>query len=212
VAGTVLFGGPREKRNAHEGPIVVEINDPVAHVRYVFSLDEPIAHRQELPAERHPHTFARGQPGMIGGATSITTVARGAGEAPIGSTGVIREVEPLPGTPGVDPESRPQMTTENLGTRPIEGIQTEGKRRTRTWAVGAIGNDRPISATFETWTSPELREVILSKADDPRSGEFTHKLIKMNRSDPDPSLFEPPSGYTVKDESGEFTVDWGVTR
>lgn len=75
VAGTVLFGGPREKRNAHEGPIVVEINDPVAHVRYVFSLDEPIAHRQELPAERHPHTFARGQPGMIGGATSITTVA-----------------------------------------------------------------------------------------------------------------------------------------
>ena len=74
--------------------------------------------------------------------------------------------------------------------------------------VTATGNDRPITNVSETWISPDLKEVVLRKSDDPRSGELTHKLININRSEPDPSLFEPPPGYTVKDEKREFNLNW----
>jgi len=98
--------------------------------------------------------------------------------------------------------------TEDLGTQIIEGIPAEGKRHTTTYPVGFMGNDRPITNTSESWTSPDLKEVILSKSNDPRSGEHTHKLVNISRNEPDPSLFEPPPGYTVKNETGEFTINW----
>jgi hypothetical protein len=48
----------------------------------------------------------------------------------------------------------------------------------------------------------------LSKSDDPRRGEHTRKLVNMNRTEPDASLFEVPPGYTVKDEKKEFSINW----
>lgn len=33
------------------------------------------------------------------------------------------------------------------------------------------------------------------------TGQTTYRLININRSDPDPSLFAVPAGYTIKDES-----------
>jgi hypothetical protein len=42
---------------------------------------------------------------------------------------------------------RPKTTSESLGTQMIEGLNTEGTRRTTTWAVGSIGNDREIVVT-----------------------------------------------------------------
>jgi hypothetical protein len=51
--------------------------------------------------------------------------------------------------------------------------------------------------------------VILSHMNDPRSGEQTLKLININRSEPDPSLFQPPPDYTVVDEKADFTIKWG---
>jgi len=56
--------------------------------------------------------------------------------------------------------------------------------------------------------SAELKVVILSKMSDPRSGEQTQKLINISRSEPDPSLFEPPPDYTVVDEKADFTIKW----
>jgi hypothetical protein len=75
-----------------------------------------------------------------------------------------------------------------------------------------MGNDRPIVSTFETWASPELKEIILRKSDDPRSGKQKYKLVDINRSEPDPSLFEPPPSCTAKDETGEFKIDWVAPR
>jgi len=57
-----------------------------------------------------------------------------------------------------------------------------------------------------------LKEVILSKTDDPQYGEQTEKLINISRSEPDASLFEAPAGYTVKDETGELTLEWNSRR
>jgi hypothetical protein len=31
----------------------------------------------------------------------------------------------------------------------------------------------------------------------------------VNRSEPDPSLFQPPPDYTVIEETGDFTMKWG---
>lgn len=91
---------------------------------------------------------------------------------------------------------------------PVERIPAEGTKTTTTWPTGSVGNDRPIVSISESWTSPDLKEIILRKSDDPRSGERTHKLVNISRSEPDTSLFGPPPGYTVNDEEREFTIDW----
>jgi len=196
-------------------PTLVEINDPVAHVRYVFDLDEAVAHRQELPAEHSRVAPAQGQPGhaVVAVATGLNAVGGGMGDAGTSSTIAGRSAAPSIATrQGVDDETRPQTTTEDLGTQIIEGIQAEGMRITTTWPIGSMGNDRPITEISEHWRSPDLKEDILRKSDDPRYGERTHKLVNLTRSEPDPSLFEPPPGYTVKAEAGEFTIEWNNTR
>jgi hypothetical protein len=58
----------------------------------------------------------------------------------------------------------------------------------------------------ETWYSPELQMVILSKRSDPRFGETTYRVTNIVRSEPDAALFQVPSEYTVID-SGSKKVD-----
>jgi len=98
--------------------------------------------------------------------------------------------------------------TEKLEPQIIEGVLAEGTRRTFTWPEGSVGNDRTMTSVTETWRSPELQVRLLIKTSDPRLGEHTDRLINLNRSEPDPSLFVPPPDYTVVDEKGEFTVKW----
>jgi hypothetical protein len=84
------------------------------------------------------------------------------------------------------------MKREPLGTQVIEGVNAEGTRDTRTIPAGAIGNEKPIVITSETWFSPELQVVVLSKRNDPRFGETVYKLTGITRGEPDPSLFQVP--------------------
>jgi hypothetical protein len=84
------------------------------------------------------------------------------------------------------------MKHESLGTQVIEGVSAEGTRDTRTIPAGAIGNEKPIVITSETWFSPELQVVVLSKRNDPRFGETVYKLTGITRGEPDPSLFQVP--------------------
>jgi hypothetical protein len=208
----VFRGAIGRHTNTPKPPAVVEINDPVAHVRYVFIVGEPVAHRQELPdGPQHPSTRVQtGQP-ISGVAGGVISVAAGLGETVLPPPPIAHKLAVGAGQ-GADDPNRPHTTTEDLGTEIIEGIQAEGQRTTTTWPVGSLGNDRPITHTQEAWRSPELKEIILTKRDDPRSGEQTNKLVNISRSEPDASLFEPPAGYTVKDETGEFTIEWGTQR
>ena len=121
----------------------------------------------------------------------------------ISASDAIGKVTPSPA------ETRPEMSTEKLGTQTIEGVLAEGTRRTTTWRVNSQGNDRPISAVDERWNSPELKATILSKINDPQFGESTQKLINISRDEPSLSLFQPPPEYTVVDEEGDFTIKWG---
>ena len=92
-----------------------------------------------------------------------------------------------------------KATTEDLGSQTMQGIAVTGTRTTRTIPKGQIGNDAPISIVTEVWTSPELKTVVYSKRTDPRMGEQTFQLTNISRSEPGPSLFTVPSGFTVTD-------------
>src|SRR5450755_4483212 len=53
------LGGPGIRP---EGPTIVEIVDPIAHVRYIFDLAEPVALRQKLPAGESRGDSTQGHP------------------------------------------------------------------------------------------------------------------------------------------------------
>lgn len=90
----------------------------------------------------------------------------------------------------------------DLGTQTIEGVPAQGTRTTRTIPAGAVGNEQPIVITTETWYSPDLKVLVLSKTSDPRIGETTYKLTNIQRSEPPADLFQVPADYTVKDQPG----------
>jgi hypothetical protein len=94
-----------------------------------------------------------------------------------------------------------EVNQEQLGTQMIEGVAAEGTRVTFTIPAGKIGNERPIVTVNERWYSPELQTIVLTKNSDPRMGETTYRLTNIDRSEPDPSLFQVPADYTV-DEGG----------
>jgi len=95
-----------------------------------------------------------------------------------------------------------EVNQEQLGSQTIEGVVAEGTRVTFTIPAGKIGNERPIVTVNERWYSPELQTVVLSKNNDPRMGETTYRLTNIDRSEPDPSLFQVPADYKV--EEGGF--------
>jgi hypothetical protein len=91
--------------------------------------------------------------------------------------------------------------TEQLGMQNIEGVDCEGTRTTTTIPAGAIGNERPIEIVYEKWYSKDLQMIVYSKHSDPRFGEQTYRLTNINRSEPDPSLFEVPAGYKLQSQN-----------
>ena len=90
---------------------------------------------------------------------------------------------------------------ESLGKQMIEGVEAEGTRSTLTIPAGEIGNERPIEIVSERWYSPELQTVVMTRHSDPRFGETTYKLTNISRTEPERSLFEVPTGYTLKEET-----------
>jgi hypothetical protein len=89
-------------------------------------------------------------------------------------------------------------TTTSLGTETINGVQAQGTRYTRTIPVGQIGNEKPIVITTERWYSPDLQMYVMTKTTDPVRGDSIRQLTNVQMSEPDPSLFQVPSGYTVQ--------------
>jgi hypothetical protein len=88
-------------------------------------------------------------------------------------------------------------TEESLGTRQIEGVKATGRKSTSTIPTGQIGNDRPIVITDERWESPELKQIVLSRFRDPRTGDVEFQLTNINRREPPADLFQVPADYTI---------------
>jgi len=91
----------------------------------------------------------------------------------------------------------PNVVTTDLGMQTINGVQATGTRITRTIPAGEIGNAQAIQVVTETWQSPDLKIPVMVKRSDPRSGTTVTQLINITRVEPDPSLFQVPSDYTV---------------
>jgi hypothetical protein len=99
-------------------------------------------------------------------------------------------------------ENRTPPKTESLGTQIIEGVSAEGKRMTETIAAGRVGNERAIEVVNETWYSAELQTVVKSRHSDPRTGDVVYTLTNITRAEPDPTLFQVPADYKVREDGG----------
>ena len=95
------------------------------------------------------------------------------------------------------PESVKKTRTESLGKQVIEGVEAEGTRVTRTIPAGEIGNTLPIYVVDENWYSRELQMPVMTRHQDPRSGETVFRLTNISRAEPARSLFEVPADYTI---------------
>lgn len=109
------------------------------------------------------------------------------------------ELKRTDNSPTVSADGRKR--TEILGSQRIEGVEAQGKRTVTTIPAGEIGNTLPIEITEESWYSPELKTVVMTKRHDPRSGDTTYRLTNINRRDPERSLFQVPGDYKVIEKS-----------
>jgi hypothetical protein len=99
-------------------------------------------------------------------------------------------------------------TLEDLGTRNIAGVETVGIRQTYRIEIGSMGNDQPMTSVKEEWHSQELGINLLSIRSGPMVGKQTFTITELNASEPDPQLFELPSGYKVTDQRKNPPISW----
>jgi hypothetical protein len=181
-------GRVRREEDRQAGGVSVSIVDPVAGYSYWLDPDTHVAWRTRAL----PVTFK--VDGGQGGERVVTlsTGERGGGPASIEIAGGRVEMRQRGG--GAE-----QHDEEPLPERTIEGVTVQGHRTRTTIAAGAIGNDLPIVITSEQWFSPDLQVQVLTERKDPRNGDSSYRLSNIRRGDPDPSLFQVPADYTIKD-------------
>jgi hypothetical protein len=147
----------------------VFINDPVAGVGYMLDANSKTA--RQLPG------LARRSRKVADSGAQVKTESAGA---------------------MVKQRGMANLKTDDLGTQVIDGLAVQGKRITRTVLAAQAGSERDIEVVTETWTSPELQMVVMSKTSDPRFGDSVYKLTNISRAEPDPALFTVPSDYQVQ--------------
>ncbi|HUB78957.1 MAG TPA: hypothetical protein VMB03_09185 [Bryobacteraceae bacterium] len=103
---------------------------------------------------------------------------------------------------GPPPREERNVKTESLGSKTVEGVTAEGTRTTITIPAGQEGNEQPIETVIESWYSPDLQMVILSKRSDPRNGETVTRYTNIVRGEPAHSLFELPADYKIAHRYG----------
>ena len=101
-------------------------------------------------------------------------------------------------------ETEANVKRETLAAQSMHGIMANGTRMTRTIPAGTIGNAQAMEIVRETWMSDELKVPVMTKVSDPRIGTTVTELTNINRSQPDPSLFQVPSDYKVWKRSGAW--------
>jgi hypothetical protein len=98
-----------------------------------------------------------------------------------------------------------QIKREPLPAKSINGIYAEGVRTTITTPTGLEGNDRPMVSVQEVWTSPDLKIIVLQTSEDEHSKLHMVELTELNRTEPDPKLFQIPEGYKVREQDTHGT-------
>src|SRR5580704_3906366 len=89
------------------------------------------------------------------------------------------------------------LTTADLGSKTILGLQATGTRVTRTVPAGVIGNAKPIEVVTERWMSTDLQIPLSTTHTDPMMGTMSSQVSSVTRGEPSASLFQVPSDYKV---------------
>ncbi|HZP04614.1 MAG TPA: hypothetical protein VFB43_06925 [Terracidiphilus sp.] len=172
------------------GLTLTTIFDPVAKTHTDFTSDSKVA--RVLPLPTPPS-------GSASGAVARFEIAPGDGMPVTAGAAVGSMSFAVQGRADSSPSPNSlDFKTEALGTKTIDGISVEGTRTTNTLPAGTIGNDKDLLTIRETWYSPDLKLVVQSTQTDPRFGETTYTLKDIQRSEPDPALFQVPAGYKVE--------------
>ena len=191
LLGSVKLYRDSAGRTRTERPPVTEIEDPVAGLRYRLDSSTTTARRWTLAPEQ---IISGDQAGSV---VAVSTDNAVTFSIPAGGNSISVLLTVTPGGDAGTPQ--PKLTTEELGTLKMEGVLVEGTRQTLTIPARAQGNGSPITTVTDTWTSPELKIVMLSKVSDPRNGETTVTMTHLSRSEPALTLFQPGPGYKIVD-------------
>jgi hypothetical protein len=100
------------------------------------------------------------------------------------------------------PNDQGFVAHQDLGDGSTEGIETIGTMISTTYNPGVFGNDNQFTVEREYWYSPRLGINLVSKISDPRFGTQTFTAANVEPSEPDPTLFELPKGFSPMDERG----------
>lgn len=89
-------------------------------------------------------------------------------------------------------------TSQSLPPTTIQDLYAEGYRTTRTVSAGYQGNDHDLTTTTEYWNAPTLGLMLRRIVDDPIAGKTDTETTDIEQVAADPSLFQPPVGYQIK--------------
>ena len=136
--------------------------------------------------------------------------------------GVVSEVWPGPPPHKIEPEPgrtiiiltphqalNANQDGENLGPEYINGLYATGTRTEEAVPHGKGGNetDHTVYRVDETWDAPDLNTVVKMLFDTGLGFTETSELKNVDRSEPDPSVFQPPDGLP-KREAPESDPVW----
>lgn len=175
---------------AGEAPHLIMIDDPVAQVHWTLDAQSKTATKMPMPPVKAGQVFGMGMAAPtvhISPRTARTDFATNSAGPEIGFSTTIEG-------------GKGEGSKTDLGAQTVEGVLAQGTRITRTIEAGQMGNALPIVITTETWYSPDLKVLVSSKSSDPRIGDTTYKLTNIQRAEPDPSLFQVPADYTIRDQ------------
>jgi hypothetical protein len=96
-------------------------------------------------------------------------------------------------------KAHPPDPANQLDSRTIAGVYATGTRRVVVIPPGRVHNDQEIRIVEDTWTSPDLKIKMASTKDDPRPamGKVSMIVTDLQRTDPDPALFQIPADYKI---------------
>lgn len=104
---------------------------------------------------------------------------------------------------GAGANNQSGTTSSDLGYQTISGLSCKGTKITRTIPANSrLGNEQALQVTMERWYSPDLSIDIQTQMNDPSRGNTNTTVSNINRSEPDPSLFQVPAGYTLAQGPG----------
>jgi hypothetical protein len=96
-----------------------------------------------------------------------------------------------------------QPLKKDIAPQHVNGVPAKGSRITITIPAGTFGNNRDIKVINERWFSDELAILVKSTNSDPRFGITSYEMTDIERTAPDPALFQVPADYTVSVRDGK---------